>query len=253
MTGPSRPQYPSYFPPPPEPSQATRRKGKKWPWIVGVPFGVFVLLLIIGIIVGPSKVPNLAATNNAASLSNTPSAAPVAPLPSSAQPAPASPPAPAPAVIPTVASQADRGAAASILTVAGAHYRNVFTQGRVIAGTTQYAGGMAGLSAMEDPNSAAARFRDWRQSTRIEQDVSSYIEAFKQADAHFTADNEPQAIGSWQDDIAAAQADISRWVSIATSYQIGQKTLGDLDQAAAKVNADFAKVDKDVSAVRGVN
>jgi hypothetical protein len=59
--------------------------------------------------------------------------------------------------------------------------------------------------------------------------------------------------GSWQDDIAAAQADISRCVSIATSYQIGQKTLGDLDQAAAKVNADFAKVDKDVSAVRGIN
>jgi hypothetical protein len=73
----------------------------------------------------------------------------------------------------------------------------------------------------------------------------------RQADSHFTADNEPQAISDWRDDIGTAQSDIIQWINVATSYQISSKTQSDLDHAAAVLNNDLAKVDADVVAVRG--
>jgi hypothetical protein len=56
---------------------------------------------------------------------------------------------------------------------------------------------MTGLAAMEDPGSAAARFRDWRQSSDAERDLS-YLASFTDADHNFTAETEPQAIGGWR-------------------------------------------------------
>lgn len=168
-------------------------------------------------------------------------------------PAPASPSAsvPAPKPVPApVTPPADRAGAAAILAKSVAHYRAMFQQGQDIIGHTQYADGFAGLAAMDDPTSAAARFRDYRQNPGPERDLSS-DDAFSRADAKFTAANEPQAISDWRDDMGTAQGDLSQWVLVAVDYQISQKSQADLDAAASKVEQDLTKADADVRAVAG--
>jgi hypothetical protein len=141
------------------------------------------------------------------------------------------------------------GGPADVLTASNAHYRTVFVQGRVIAGTARYIDDMAALSATKDPNSAAARFGEWRKSSGVEQDMS-YLDAVKQAQA-LGAD--PAALGTWREDIATTQRDIGAWVRIVPDYEFGQKEQADLDRAADTVNADFDKLDNDVAAVRAAD
>ncbi|MDT7685073.1 MAG: hypothetical protein QOG57_5383 [Pseudonocardiales bacterium] len=122
-------------------------------------------------------------------------------------------------------------------------------QGQQIIGNTQYLDGMTGLAAMEDPGSAAARFRDWRQSSDAERDLS-YLASFTDADHNFTAETEPQAIGGWRDDMGQVQSDITQWISVATNYQISTTTQADLDEAAATVQADIDKAMSDAKSVQ---
>jgi len=152
---------------------------------------------------------------------------------------PATPsPAPAPA----------RKAAAVVLNASIKHYADEFAQGQKIIGHTQYADGAAGLAAMDDPTSAAAKFRDYRQNPNPEMDLS-YNDAFTTADANFTADDEPASISTWRNDMYTLQADISGWVGIAVGYQISSNTQGDLDTAAAKVLSDISTVKADATDV----
>jgi hypothetical protein len=151
---------------------------------------------------------------------------------------------------PTVASQADRAAAAKILSDNVNHYRQVFHQGQAIIGHTQYPDAYAGLDAMNDPDSAAARFRDYRQSPDPVNDLS-YQSAFAQADEHFTADNEPQEISKWRDDMGTMSGDLYQWVNVAVSYKISGKTQADLDAAATKVEQDLDRALTDVRAIAG--
>jgi len=71
--------------------------------------------------------------------------------------------------------------------------------------------------AMEVPNSVAARFRYYRENLNPERDMS-FLDAFRQAGKHFTADNEPQAIRDWVDDMSFMHDDLSRWVHVAAHY-----------------------------------
>ena len=145
--------------------------------------------------------------------------------------------------VPAVSGPAD------VLAAANAHYRTVFVQGRVIVGTARYIDDMAALSATKDPNSAAARFGEWRKTTGIEQDMS-YLDAVKRAQ-DFGAD--PAALAGWRDDIATTQRDIVAWVRIVPDYEFGEKEQADLDRAAATVEADFGKLDNDVASVRAAD
>ncbi len=103
--------------------------------------------------------------------------------------------------LPPTASPTDREAAFAVLTASIAHYRSIFEQGPAIIGQAQRANGEDTLVAMGDPNFAAARFRYYRGP---ELDTS-FLDAFRQADKHFTADNEPQAIRDWVDDMSPPQ------------------------------------------------
>ena len=94
----------------------------------------------------------------------------------------------------------------------------------------QYADAMAGIAAMDDPTSAAARFRAYRQNTGPERDIT-LMDAFSQGDAHFAGDNEPQAISDWQNDMFTMTFDLNQWVEVAVSYQISEKSQADLDAA----------------------
>jgi hypothetical protein len=151
--------------------------------------------------------------------------------------------------LPATASPADRQAAFAVLTTNIAHYRIVFERGQAIIGHARYAHREEGPGAMEDPTSAAARFRDYRNNSNPELDMS-FLDAFRQADKHFTADNEPQAIRDWVDDMSFMHDDLSRWVHVAVDYQISNSaSRADLDTAAETVRQDLVEAEADASAV----
>lgn len=136
----------------------------------------------------------------------------------------------------------------TILNASVKHYQDAYAAGKKALGTTQYADAFAGLAAMNDPTSNAAKFRDWRSSSQIEQDVT-YLDAFQQADAYYTADNEPAAIGDWELDMGDFGAAIDTWIQTAVSWQISEVTDAALARDAKKVTDAFAKVQADVTAV----
>ena len=150
---------------------------------------------------------------------------------------------------PATASPAGREDAFAVLAANIAHYRNVFEQGQAIIDHTQYANGAEVRMAMEDPKSAAARFRDYRQNFTPELD-RSFLDAFKEADRNFTVHNEPQAVRDWVDDMSFMHDDLGRWVHVAVDYQSSINSQADLDDAAGQVRQDLAKAQADARAVR---
>ena len=152
--------------------------------------------------------------------------------------------------IPTVhkISASQKQQVSSDLKTGLAHYVDTWHQGQQILGTTQYADGSAGLVAMEDPNSAAARFSAWRKSSGIEQDVTTYLNAFSSADAFYNSDNEPSAISSYRDDMSTLQADIATWVQDAVGWQISTIDDAKMAQDVQTINNDINQVNTDITA-----
>jgi hypothetical protein len=152
--------------------------------------------------------------------------------------------------LPAAASPADRESAFAVLTANIAHYRSTFEQGQANLSQAQYANDEEGSAAREDPTSTAARFRDYRKNVNPELDMS-FLAAFRQADKPFTADNEPQALRDWVDDMSFMYDDLSLWVHVAVDYQTSPSTSqADLDAAAATVRQDLVKAEVDASAVQ---
>jgi hypothetical protein len=154
-----------------------------------------------------------------------------------------------PAVSSATASPADREGVFAVLTANIAHYRNVFEQGQAIIDHTRYANSEEGRAALVDPNSAAARFRDYRQNPNPEVD-RSFLDAFRQADRSFTAHNEPQALRDWLDDMSFMHHDLVRWTHVAVGYQSSTKSRADLDAAASTVRQDLADAEVDATAIQ---
>jgi len=120
----------------------------------------------------------------------------------------------------------------AILQVAMDHYSTEFTAGQIA------------LSHTKNND-----FYSWRQSTNIEQDVKTFLDAFSKADANYTTGNEPSAMSSWRDDMSVVQADIVVWVQVAVDWQIGRKADADLTAAGATVNKDFDTVRADLAQI----
>jgi hypothetical protein len=79
----------------------------------------------------------------------------------------------------------------------------------------------------------------------------SFLDAFRQADKHFTADNEPQAIRDWVDDMSFMHDDLGRWLHVAVDYQSSTSTpQADLHTAAESVRQDLVKAEVDANAVQ---
>lgn len=145
------------------------------------------------------------------------------------------------------------------------HYAQLLAAGKAALGTTPYTDANAGLAAFNDPNSAAAKFRDWRAQSKAEQDVS-YLQAFKQANDIFLAvmgsssgpvtqweNDTSTALTNWQDDAGTAQADLAGWVQVAVSWQVSSKTDADLATAEQKVNSDLSKARQDLQQLLAVS
>lgn len=136
----------------------------------------------------------------------------------------------------------------SILQTALDHYVTAWKQAQDILGSTQYADANAGIAALGDPNSAASRFSSWRKSSGLEQDVNTYLNAFGKADAFYNAKNEPQAIGSWRDDMGQLQSDLAQWVTDAVGWQVRSTSDVQMSQDTSAINTDIAQVTADASA-----
>jgi len=130
------------------------------------------------------------------------------------------------------------------------YYANVFARGQAIAGTTQYPNAAARRTALNDPRSVASRFAKWRESSGIEQDISTYTHAFRQADAGFNVSDEPLSIGNWLRDTGNLQADISQWINVELSYQMSAASKTALRAAVTTVNTDINTTRHDVALVR---
>lgn len=120
----------------------------------------------------------------------------------------------------------------AILQAAMDHYSTEFTAGQIA------------LSHTKNND-----FYSWRQSTNIEQDVKTFLDAFSKADANYTTGNEPSAMSSWRDDMSVVQADIVVWVQVAVDWQIGRKADADLTASGATVNKDFDNVRADLAQI----
>lgn len=145
-------------------------------------------------------------------------------------------------------SAPDKVKVAAILSVSVDHYAQLFASGKAALGTTQYPNASAGLKAFDDPNSAASKFSNFRKSDNLQNDLS-YLDAFKQADSYYTAANEPDAIGTWRDDMTNLTGDLYKWVDDAASWQISEISSAQLKADEQKVNADFAAAKSDVAAI----
>ena len=174
-----------------------------------------------------------------------------APSPASSSPAAAAAPTTEPSIAPTyLAPVSVCNHAAKILDAAVSYYANVFARGQAIAGTTQYPNAAARRTALNDPRSVASRFAKWRESSGIEQDISTYTHAFRQADAGFNVSDEPLSIGNWLRDTGNLQADISQWINVELSYQMSAASKTALRAAVTTVNTDINTTRHDVALVR---
>ncbi len=150
-----------------------------------------------------------------------------------------------PSTTATATAQANPSASASAhITAAQKAQVQATLQAAMDHYSTQFAAGQTALS-----HKGTNDFYNWRHSTNIEQDVQTFLDAFRKADANYNADNEPAAIASWRDDMGTVQADISVWVQVAVSWQINQKTDADLAAAAATVGKDFDDVHADLAQI----
>lgn len=166
--------------------------------------------------------PVAAATSSAAPIPS-PTPKPVTPTPA----APSAAPALASPAAPTLAPVETRKKAAEILRANDAYYKTEFDQG------------VAVITARGSDNSFPA-FSAWYQKAHA--DVQPSMDAFKQADAVFTADNEPQSISDWRDDSVPMTGDLFTLAS--DGLDVGGP---DDANARQKVQADIAQMRTDLA------
>lgn len=195
--------------------------------------GLFVILAAIGAAVGSNNTD----TKNTAAKSNTPTAS-SSPSPSKTAPTKTPSPTPThtaaskkPAAAPTThapkkpsAAEA-RKKAAAILTKEDASFRDFLAQGESVVGTPD--------------------FTAWYQKAIVGLDMQQ--NAFRKADAYFTADTEPtDLIEAWRADNGDANAAITQYAMDGTYPDApNAKTRKD----AADCRAALAKADKDAEKI----
>jgi hypothetical protein len=136
----------------------------------------------------------------------------------------------------------------SILTDNLNHYKQIWQHGKDALGTTQYDDAWAGIEAFDDPNSAASKFRDWRQKEEPERDLS-YYGAYDQAKAIYK-DTSYDALDAWQYCAYGVVVDMVIWVKDAAAWQVKSITTTQLNNDAKTVNNDFVNVEKAIQDIK---
>lgn len=156
-------------------------------------------------------------------------------------------PTPTPSVVGLTADQ--KAKVKGILLDSIAHYQAVLNQGKSALGTTPYADSFAVIAAIGEPNTSARRFSDWYRQENPMADIS-YNDAFGEADAHYTAQNEPtDALESWRGHMDDASADLAQWATDAVDWESQGVTTEQLHADEQKILDDLQQAGQDVTTV----
>ncbi len=195
--------------------------------------GALLLTIIIGVSVGGSETTPSPPANSGDSYTPPPYTPPAE-----------TPTASAPSTAAVPASPVRRAASSQTLLDADQHFRTLLDQGTaILLSEAPYPDANAGLQAMDEPGSAAARFSAFQVGQHPENDEATQIAAFTQADAAFTAENEPADISTWRDTLGQVDGAFAKWEQVAGSYQISEVSRSDLDAAASAVSTILRDAD----------
>ena len=138
------------------------------------------------------------------------------------------------------------------LTASTDSYSQLLATGKQVLVTTQYPNATAGLSALNDPNSAASKFSSFRTETCIKNDPSANaMNTYRSVSDQYTAAKvqSPDALDNWNYDTNTAVSDICAWASVAADWQISKVSSAQLKVAEQKVTTDLAQAHKDLSQI----
>lgn len=138
------------------------------------------------------------------------------------------------------------------LTASTDYYSQLLATGKQTLGTTKYPNATAGLSALNDPGSAASKFGSFRTETCIKNDPSANaMNAYRSVSDLYTAAKaqSPDALDNWNYDTNTAVSDICAWASVAVDWQISKVSSTQLKVAEQKVTTNLAQVHKDLTQI----
>ncbi len=130
------------------------------------------------------------------------------------------------------------------------YYSQLFAIGKNTLGSTQYPNATAGLSALQDQNSAASKFGAFRTNTCLKNDPSANaMDAYRTVSDMYSSAHvqSPSTLDDWNYDTNTAASDICAWASVAINWQISKVSSAQLKAAEQKVTTDLAQVHKDLA------
>lgn len=149
-------------------------------------------------------------------------------------------------VVKTVTPE-DLAKAADILSAKTDHYVALLKEGKEILGTKPYPNSYAGLAALDDPSSRAAKFSKFNNEKSVDM---SFGDAHKEAYKFFTVENAPDSIQEWQEHMMEATAALSSWAQMGVSWQVDGSKAPKLRELEAKFNSIIAKARADIANLR---
>lgn len=138
------------------------------------------------------------------------------------------------------------------LTTSTDYYSQLLATGKQALGTIQYPNATAGLSALNDPNSAASKFSSFRTETCIKNDPSvNAMNTYRSVSDQYTVAKvqSPDALDNWNYDTNTVVSDICAWASVAADWQISKVSSAQLKVVEQKVSDDLVKARLDMQTV----
>lgn len=133
------------------------------------------------------------------------------------------------------------------------HYKQLLSQGKSILGTTQYADANAGLTAMNDPNSAAVKFGAFKNGLDKGDNLNEYYNAYVQASDYLSSKNISgfeDILNDWNDNMGQADSDLHLWATHAVDWQISNYSNADLRRDEQKFLDDLSKASADIAKIK---
>jgi len=149
---------------------------------------------------------------------------------------------------PVVISRAQAAQVVAMLNGSIQHFRGLFAAGEQALGSVRYPDAQAGLAAMDDPNSAASRFSEWRQRSGVDRDATYEGVVSRAASLYAGGETDP-ALDTWAADMSRVMTNLHDWVETAVGWQIHERTDKDLEDAVLGFNGAISVAQVDAQQV----
>jgi hypothetical protein len=208
----------------------------------------------------PAAVSPAAVASSAAAPTASPTAsaaAATAPQPSGEAPAStaasvpaAAASAPAPAAGQPKLAVAQKTQVQALMAASVARFEELLTVGKQTLGATRYKDTAAANDALDDPKTPAAKFRDWRDNSKVEDDtpIDTTVEKIQEIVTE-PNDDYSAAFDTWVDNMHELEAGMIDWSDTAADWQSRDKTDADLAAAEKSVRDLLAKTKSQAATV----